>query len=101
VIYAFAIAVACWAVAVYGMARLAAMQWRMTRQRTVFPVGGMRVASTRVPARLADLPGESGSYQGLLWARTPDGLACRGARQGFSVIPRRPCARHENLMKLS
>ncbi|MEO5822635.1 MAG: hypothetical protein ABIT71_19165 [Vicinamibacteraceae bacterium] len=51
----------------------------MTRQRTVFPVGGMRVASTRIPARLEDLPGQSGRYQGFLWARSADGLACRGA----------------------
>jgi hypothetical protein len=76
----------CWSVAVYGMASLAVMQRRMTRERTVFPVGGMRVASARIPARLADLPGQSGSYRGLVWARTADGLACRGARPGFSVV---------------
>jgi hypothetical protein len=86
VVYAFAIAVACWAVAVYGMARLVAMHRRMSRERTAFPVAGMRVASTRVTARLSDLPGRSGSYRGLLWARTPDGVACRGAGHVYSVI---------------
>jgi hypothetical protein len=86
VIYAVAVAVACWGVAVYGLVSLATIRRRMTRERTVFPVGGMRVASTRIAARLADLPGESGTYQGLLWARSADGLACRGARRGFGVI---------------
>jgi hypothetical protein len=86
VLYAFAVALACWAVGVYGIGSLAVLHLRMIRERTVFPVAGMRVACTRVPARLADLSGESGSYRGLLWARTADGLACRGSGQWFSVI---------------
>jgi hypothetical protein len=86
VAYAFALLAACWAVAIFGMARLVAMHRRMSRERTVFPVAGMRVASTRVTARLSDLPGRSGSYRGLLWARTPDGVVCRGAGHVYSVI---------------
>jgi hypothetical protein len=86
VVYALTVAVACWAVAVYGMARLIAMHRRMSRDRTVFPVAGIRVASTRVTARLAHLPGRSGNYRGLLWARTADGVACRGAGHAYSVI---------------
>jgi hypothetical protein len=86
VIYAAAVAVACWAVGLYGAARFAVAQLRMMRGRTVFPVPGVRVASARVTARLADLPGESGSYRGLLWARTADGIACRASGQWFSVI---------------
>jgi hypothetical protein len=84
--YAFAVAVACWVVAVHGIGSLAAMHWRMLRERTVFPVAGMRVARTRVAARLAELPGESGTYRGLLWSRTAHGVVCRGAGQWFSVI---------------
>ncbi len=85
-IYAFAVIAACWAVAASGMVRLVIMHRRMSREQTVYPVAGMRVASTRIMARLADLPGRSGSYRGLLWARTPDGVACRGAGNVYSVI---------------
>ena len=58
----------------------------MARRRTVFPVSGMLVARTRVTARLADLPGESGDYRGLLWAKTANGVACRAPGQWFGVI---------------
>jgi len=86
VTYVGAVAVVCWAIAVYGIASYTALQLRMTRRRTVFPVPGMRVARTRVTARLSDLSGDSGEYRGLLWASTVDGLACRATGQSFSVI---------------
>ena len=85
-IYAAAVLVACWALALYGAANHIATQLRMIRGRTVFPVPGVRVASTRVLARLAALPGESGVYRGMIWARTPTGLACRASSPWFSTV---------------
>ena len=84
--YAGAVAVVCWAMAVYGIASYAAVQLRMIRRRTVFPVTGTLVGRTRVTARLSNLTGDSGEYRGLLWATTADGVACRATRQWVSVI---------------
>jgi hypothetical protein len=86
VVYASAAAVVCWALAVYGLGTLAIMHWRMARGRIRFPLRGMRVASTRVRARLADLPGNSGSYRGLHWARSAAGVFCRAPGHWSSVI---------------
>lgn len=79
--------VVCWVVGAYGVIRLNALQLRMTLGRTVFPVSGMRMASARVAARLADLPGESGHYRALVWARTGDGrVVCRAEDRWLTVI---------------
>jgi hypothetical protein len=86
VVYAFAAAFACWALAVYGLGRLAIMHWRMARGRIPFPLRGMRVASIRIPARLADLPGNSGNYRGLNWARSAAGVFCRAPGHWSSVM---------------
>jgi hypothetical protein len=76
----FALGATSMLLALYGRATLLREHWRMWREGVVHPIGGLRIATGRHSARLAALTGAGGTWHGLIWARTRDGIVCRAAK---------------------
>ena len=87
------VAVARWFVGLIGLARLLMLRYRMWRGAVV-PVRGPRLLQERLPIRLPDLTGRSGTFRHMRWAGVAGGVACRASASSLAVGECRPDGDH-------